>query len=206
MAFNWAQSALTEQQAHAIAVDAYLYFYPLVSMDVTRKQSTNIEPGREFGRGPMNSFTNAPEYPPGNLKLVVRVNFDTLYSIAWLDMTEEPMVISAPNTNGRNASARANSISSTAIFLARRQPFGRSSAKRERGSVARRFDVGSARNVVLGIGKVSRAPFGSSPERPAVGSMAGFPQVRERLKVERELLRLSDKDGQKWRADERDVI
>ena len=96
-----AQTALTEQEAHAIAVDAYLYFYPLVSMDVTRKQSTNIEPSKEFGKGPMNLFTNAPEYPPGNLKLVVRVNFDTLYSLAWLDMTEEPMVVSAPNTNGR---------------------------------------------------------------------------------------------------------
>ena len=92
-----AQTAITEQEAHAIAVDAYLYFYPLVSMDVTRKQSTNVEPGKEFGKGPMNLFTNAPEYPPGNLKLVVRVNFDTLYSLAWLDMTEEPMVVSAPN-------------------------------------------------------------------------------------------------------------
>jgi len=29
-------------------VDAYVYFYPLVSMDITRKQSTNIEPGKEF--------------------------------------------------------------------------------------------------------------------------------------------------------------
>jgi hypothetical protein len=64
--------------------------------------------------------------------------------------------------------------------------------------MVRRFDVGSARNVVLGIGKVSPAPFGSSPERPAVGFMAGFLQARGRLKVARELLRLSDKDGQKW--------
>src|SRR6185369_1088384 len=96
-----AQTAITEQEAHAIAVDAYLYFYPLVSMDVTRKQSTNVEPGKEFGKGPMNLFTNAPEYPPGNLKLVVRVNFDTLYSLAWLDMTGEPVVVSAPDTNGR---------------------------------------------------------------------------------------------------------
>jgi hypothetical protein len=42
--------ALTEDQAHAIAVDAYLYFYSLITMDVTRKQFTNIEPGKEFGR------------------------------------------------------------------------------------------------------------------------------------------------------------
>ena len=64
--------------------------------------------------------------------------------------------------------------------------------------MVRRFDVGSARNVVLGIGKVSRALFGSSPERPAAGFMVGFLQARGRLKVGRELLRLSDKDGQKW--------
>jgi hypothetical protein len=96
-----AQTALTEQEARAIAVDAYLYFYPLVIMDVTRKQSTNIEPGREFAKGPMNAFTSVAEYPPGDFKGVVRVNFDTLYSIAWLDMTKEPMIVSAPNTDGR---------------------------------------------------------------------------------------------------------
>ena len=74
-------SAITEQEAHAIAVDAYVYFYPLMSMDITRKQFTNIEPGKEFGKGPMNMFVNVPEYPPADFKVVVRSNFDTLYSI-----------------------------------------------------------------------------------------------------------------------------
>jgi hypothetical protein len=92
---------ITEQEAHAIAVDAYVYFYSLMSMDVSRKQFTNIEPGKEFGKGPMNMFVNVPEYPPADFKGVVRSNFDTLYSIAWLDMTKEPVVISAPDTNGR---------------------------------------------------------------------------------------------------------
>jgi hypothetical protein len=96
-----AQPAISEQEAHAIAVDAYLYFYPLIIMDLTRKQSTNIELGKEVGKGPMNAFTNVRAYPPGDYKGVVRVNFDTLYSIAWLDMTAEPMVISALDTNGR---------------------------------------------------------------------------------------------------------
>lgn len=40
------QAALSEQEAHAIGVDAYLYFYPMVSFDLTRKQSTNIEAGK----------------------------------------------------------------------------------------------------------------------------------------------------------------
>jgi len=96
-----AQSTVTEQQAHAIAVDAYLYFYPLITMDVTRKQFTNFEPGKEVGRGPMNAFWNVPIYPPASDKGVVRYNFDTLYSPAWLDMTEEPMVVSVPDTGGR---------------------------------------------------------------------------------------------------------
>jgi hypothetical protein len=42
-----------------------------------------------------------PRDPPGNLKLVVRINFDTLYSLAWLDLTKEPVVVSSPDTNGR---------------------------------------------------------------------------------------------------------
>ena len=93
--------AVTEQEAHAIAVDAYLYLYPLVIMDLTRKQSTNVGPGKEIGKGPMNEFTSVPAYPPADFKGVVRVNFDTLYSIAWLDLTNEPMIVSAPNTDGR---------------------------------------------------------------------------------------------------------
>ena len=92
---------ITEGEAHAIAVNAYLYFYPLLTMDLTRKQSTNIEPGKEFGKGPMNMFVNIPEYPPADFRTVVRPNFDTLYSIAWLDLTKEPMVVSAPDTDGR---------------------------------------------------------------------------------------------------------
>ena len=60
--------AITEQEAQAIAVDAYVYFYPLVTMDVTRKQFTNIEPGKEFGSGPMNMFTNVPDVSACRLK------------------------------------------------------------------------------------------------------------------------------------------
>ena len=93
--------AITEAQAHAIGVDAYVYFYSLVTMDVTRKQFTNLEPGKMPGRGPMNMFNNVPTYPPADDRGVVRPNFDTLYSVAYLDMTKEPVVVSVPDTNGR---------------------------------------------------------------------------------------------------------
>src|SRR5580700_9791161 len=93
--------AITEAEARAIGVDAYLYFYPLLSADITRLSSTNIEAGKEPLKGPMNTFVSAPAYPPGDLKLVVRINFDTLYSLGWLDLTNEPVVVSSPDTNGR---------------------------------------------------------------------------------------------------------
>jgi hypothetical protein len=92
---------LSEQEAHAIATDAYLYLYPLVIMDLTRRQMTNLPAGKEPAFGPPNTFNNVPEYPPANLKVVVRPNFDTLYSSAWLDLTKEPVIVSVPDTNGR---------------------------------------------------------------------------------------------------------
>jgi hypothetical protein len=92
---------ITEAEAQAISADAYIYFYSLVTMDVTRRQFTNIEAGKELGKGPMNLFNNVPTYPPADFKGVVRPNFDTLYSIAYLDTTKEPVVVSVPDTNGR---------------------------------------------------------------------------------------------------------
>jgi hypothetical protein len=95
------ETAISEQEAHAIGVDAYVYFYPLITMDITRRQSTNVEPGKEIGKGPMNMFVNVPAYPPADFKGVVRPNFDTLYSVAWLDLTKDAMIVSVPDTNGR---------------------------------------------------------------------------------------------------------
>ena len=92
---------LTDQEALDVAVEAYVYLYPLVMMDTTRRQAVNVEAGKVFGRGPMNAFTHVPTFPPADFRDVVRPNFDTLYSIAWLDLTSEPMVVSVPDTQGR---------------------------------------------------------------------------------------------------------
>ncbi|NIX77184.1 DUF1254 domain-containing protein [Microvirga terricola] len=97
-----ADDPISVTEAQAIGVEAYLYLYPLVTMDLTRKQLTNVEPGKgDALGGPMNAFTNVPTFPPADFRAVVRPNFDTLYSAAWLDLTKEPMVVSAPDTNGR---------------------------------------------------------------------------------------------------------
>ena len=95
-----AAEAISEQDAHSIGVTAYLYFYSLVTMDITRKELTNVAKPEGL-HAPMNTFLNVPTFPPADLKVVVRPNFDTLYSIAWLDLTKEPMIVSVPDTHGR---------------------------------------------------------------------------------------------------------
>jgi len=94
-------SHIDEEQAYEIGIEAYTYLYPLVLMDVTRRQAVNVEAGKAFGRGPMNAFTHIPAFPSADFRDVVRPNCDTLYSIAWLDLTQEPMVVAAPDTQGR---------------------------------------------------------------------------------------------------------
>ena len=91
----------SEQAAREIGGEAYLYFYPLVTMDVTRRQVTNLEPGTKPGFAPMNSFSHIRAFPDAAFRTVVRPNFDALYSTAWLDLTTEPLIVTAPDTHGR---------------------------------------------------------------------------------------------------------
>ena len=93
-------ATITEQETHSIGVAAYLYFYSLVTMDLTRRQLTNVAKAEGIS-APMNMFANIPAFPTADMKVVVRPNFDTLYSSAWLDLTKEPMIVSVPDTQGR---------------------------------------------------------------------------------------------------------
>jgi hypothetical protein len=95
-----AADTISEQDAHAIGVQAYLYLYSLVTMDLKRKQITNVVKPEGFS-APTNTFVNIPAYPAADMKVVVRPNFDTLYSSAWLDLTKEPVIVSVPDTHGR---------------------------------------------------------------------------------------------------------
>jgi len=96
-----AAEEISAEEATTIAREAYIYLYPLITMDVTRRQLTNIEPGKMMGRGPMNTYSHMREYPPAEYREVVRPNFDTLYSSAWLDLTKEPVILTVPDTQGR---------------------------------------------------------------------------------------------------------
>src|SRR5262245_31325876 len=84
-----------------IAEEAYVYLYPLILMDLTRKQLINLDPKiSQFG-GPANAFTHVRAFPTAEMRAVVRPNFDTLYSSGWLDLTNGPVVVSTEDTGGR---------------------------------------------------------------------------------------------------------
>ena len=76
---------------------AYLYGYPLVLMEQTRLSMGGGEPVDQVP----NQFSHVQVFPDHEFREVVRPNNDTLYSIAWLDLAAEPLILSVPDTDGR---------------------------------------------------------------------------------------------------------
>jgi hypothetical protein len=91
---------LTEDEARAIGTEAYIYGYPLVTMEMTRRVMTNAAKP-EGTRAPMGQFVNMRKYPDASFKDVTTPNADTLYSSAFLDLTREPYVLSLPDEHDR---------------------------------------------------------------------------------------------------------
>src|SRR5262245_688423 len=88
------------QQALAIGTDAYIYGYPLVTMEMTRRVMTNVDvPKGKFA--PMGQFALLREYPTAADREVTAPNADTLYSLAWLDLSREAYILSIPDAHGR---------------------------------------------------------------------------------------------------------
>jgi hypothetical protein len=82
------------------AVDTYLYGFPLVTMDMTRKQTTNVDSaGPE--RAPMGQLVRMRTFPTAAYRDVPGANTDTLYTMVWLDVSKEPWIFSIPDMGDR---------------------------------------------------------------------------------------------------------
>ncbi len=93
-------AALSTDEATAIATDAYVYGYPLVTMEYTRRVMTNVaEP--EGTKAPMGQLVRMRTYPNASFRDVTAPNADTLYTIGWIDVSKEPYVLSLPDAHGR---------------------------------------------------------------------------------------------------------
>src|SRR3984893_2747823 len=91
---------LSGQQALDIGTEAYIYGYPLVTMEMTRRVMTNVAQP-EGSRAPMGQFANVRTCPDAAFRDVTGPNADTLYSLAWLDLSKEPYVLSLPDEDDR---------------------------------------------------------------------------------------------------------
>lgn len=94
-----AQQPATE--AEAIARDAYVYGYPLVSTYVTKQVMTNVASPQPNGHAPLNQFGSLSQFPTAAFRTVTAPNVNTLYTTAFLDLGREPILVRVPNTNGR---------------------------------------------------------------------------------------------------------
>jgi hypothetical protein len=95
-----ATAGLTVDEAVSIASDAYIYGYPLLTMDLKRRVMTNVaEP--QPPHAPMGQFSHNRTYPTAAFRDVTVPNADTLYSTAWLDLSKEPYILSIPQMWGR---------------------------------------------------------------------------------------------------------
>ena len=83
-----------------IASDAYVFGYPLVTMEMTRRIITNVA-SIQGTRGPMGQIIKLRQYPDASFRDVTAPNADTLYTTAFIDVGKEPWVISVPDMKGR---------------------------------------------------------------------------------------------------------
>ena len=83
-----------------VATDAYIYGYPLVTMEMTRRVITNAT-APAGTRAPMGQLVKMREYPNASFRDVTAPNADTLYTTAFFNVAKEPWVLSIPDMKGR---------------------------------------------------------------------------------------------------------
>jgi hypothetical protein len=83
-----------------LATDAYVYGYPLVTMEMTRRVITNVA-APAGARAPMGQLVKLREYPDASFHDVTAPNADTLYTSAFVDVGDEPWVIGIPEMKDR---------------------------------------------------------------------------------------------------------
>src|SRR5512137_865959 len=81
-------------------IQAYIYGFPLIMMDLTKEASTAVPTPGEI-TAPVNQFSVMTKYPDASFRAVARTGLDTLFACAWADLEKEPMVLSVPETKGR---------------------------------------------------------------------------------------------------------
>jgi hypothetical protein len=102
-ALAWISTTTTRVHQEDIvkkAVAAYVYAYPLITFDMVRQHETNTEVPTGAA-APMGLVIKMRKYPAVDDHAAAAPNTDTLYTLAWLDVSEEPMVLGVPDMGDR---------------------------------------------------------------------------------------------------------
>ena len=91
--------SLHTEEAVRIAVDAYVYGYPLVTFDMARRQQTNVA-APDGEHAPMGQMIKMRSYPAVDNHCCAAPNADTLYTIAWLDVVPGALGLRHPRDGG----------------------------------------------------------------------------------------------------------
>ncbi len=92
--------SLHTEEAVRIAVDSYIYGYPLVTFDMARRQQTNVA-APDGEHAPTGQLIKMRSYPAVDNHCCAAPNADTLYTIAWLDVSAEPWIFGIPEMGDR---------------------------------------------------------------------------------------------------------
>ena len=91
---------LSAQEARALAQEAWVFGMPLVYIEKQIDSVSHVtKPEGPFA--PINQFAHYREFPDASNKSIVGFNVDTLYSLASLDLSQGPIVLSVPEMGNR---------------------------------------------------------------------------------------------------------
>ena len=98
----FSRPACAADNALEIAINAYIYGYPLVTSEITKMATTNTaKVDMKTFQAPLGQILSYPTYPPATYQGVTAPNADTLYSFGFIDVSKEPWVFSYPDMGDR---------------------------------------------------------------------------------------------------------
>jgi len=97
---NWHQYSLRHEGLFRAATDSYIFGYPLVLMDLTLRVMTNFSRICPAG-APINQFLHGNHFDEAFPSDLSQNNVDMICSSAWIDLSDEPVILSLPEMGKR---------------------------------------------------------------------------------------------------------
>ncbi|HVZ37451.1 MAG TPA: DUF1254 domain-containing protein, partial [Polyangiaceae bacterium] len=86
-------TAPPREEAREIAVDAYVYAYPLVLMEMTRLDALQHGGTGDDGHAAVNRIWNEPKLRDASFRSTPYPEADVAYSSMWFDVSREPLLV-----------------------------------------------------------------------------------------------------------------